>query len=83
MAELVGILVDGHRVDVPEGVPLAVALLGLGLSSVRVSVDGEPRGPICGMGVCFECRVTVGGHAHQRSCLIPCSAGLIVETGKR
>ena len=25
------------------------------------SVTGEPRGPLCAMGVCFECRVTIDG----------------------
>jgi D-hydroxyproline dehydrogenase subunit alpha len=37
----------------------------------RTSVTGEPRAPLCGMGVCHECRVTVGGNAHQLACMIP------------
>lgn len=80
MSALVQIIVDGERHAVPEGMPLAAALLRLGITAFRVSVQGEPRAPLCGMGTCFECRVTVAGRAHQRSCLIPCSAGLIVET---
>ena len=47
------------------------------------AVHGEPRAPVCGMGTCFECRVTIGGRQHQRSCLIPCAPGMIVETGQR
>ena len=78
---LVEIHVNGTRHQVPEGMPIAVALLRLGITAFRTSVHGAPRAPICGMGICFECRVTVNGEAHQRSCLIPCSAGLLVETG--
>lgn len=83
MTALVEIVVDGERHQVPEGMPLAAALLRLGITTFRISVQGEHRAPVCGMGTCFECRVTVAGRQHQRSCLIPCAAGLIVETGRR
>jgi len=83
MSALVEIHVDGERHQVPEGMPVAVALLRLGITVFRTSSEGEPRGPLCGMGTCFECRVTVNGRVHQRSCLIACSAGLVVETGRR
>lgn len=39
----------------------------------RRSVSGEPRGPLCGMGICFECRATVSGVPHRRTCQIPLS----------
>ena len=80
-ARTVEIVVDGGRVNVPEGVPLAAALFTVGVTRFRTSVGGEARSPICGMGICFECRVTIDGRAHQRSCLIPCTAGMVVETG--
>jgi sarcosine oxidase subunit alpha len=83
MTALIEITVDGERHQVPEGIPLAAALLGLGVTAFRISPQGEPRAPVCGMGSCFECRVTVGERSHQRSCLIPCTAGLIVRTGGR
>lgn len=81
MTDEVEIVVDGHRMTVKEGMPLAAALLSAGVSAFRVSVTGMPRTPICGMGSCFECRVTVDGRPHQRSCLLPCVAGMVVETG--
>jgi len=37
----------------------------------RTSVTGEPRAPVCGMGVCHECRVTLGDDAHQLACMLP------------
>jgi sarcosine oxidase subunit alpha len=80
MAEIVEIVVDGERLRVSEGMTLASALVDAGVTAFRSSVNGAPRAPICGMGSCFECRVTVNGRPHQRSCLIPCSEGMIVET---
>ncbi|HKA91382.1 MAG TPA: FAD-dependent oxidoreductase, partial [Haliangiales bacterium] len=41
----------------------------------RTSVSGEPRGPLCGMGICHECRVTLGGDAHELACMIPAADG--------
>lgn len=35
---------------------------------LRLSVTGEPRGPLCGMGICFECRATIDGKPHVRTC---------------
>jgi len=51
-----------------------------GVSAFRKSVAGEPRGPLCGMGICFECRVTVNGRAHVRSCQVPCEEAMEVRT---
>jgi hypothetical protein len=83
MGESIEILIDGRCQRVREGASLAVALLELAVPAFRYSVSGEPRGPLCGMGTCFECRVTVGGRPHQRACLIPCIRGMVVETGTR
>jgi sarcosine oxidase subunit alpha len=81
MPETVEIVVDGQRLRVSEGMTLAAALMDAGVSAFRISVTGTPRAPICGMGSCFECRVTVNGRPHQRSCLVPCSEGMLVDTG--
>lgn len=83
MAALVEITVNGERHQVPEGTPLAAALLRMGITVFRISVQGEPRAPVCSMGTCFECRVTIAGRPHQRACLVSCTAGLVVETGRR
>lgn len=74
------ISINGHQVSVPPGTMLASALLGSGAFRFRDSVSGEPRAPLCGMGVCFECRVTVDGHPHARSCQLPVKEGMEVKT---
>ena len=37
--------------------------------------SGAPRGVFCGIGVCFDCLVTVNGRPNQRACLVPGRAG--------
>jgi D-hydroxyproline dehydrogenase subunit gamma len=71
--------VNGARVSVPFGATVAVAVAMAG-QACRVSVSGEPRGPLCGMGICFECRVSLDGRRHCRSCQIVCEPGMEVET---
>ena len=72
--------INGQRLIVPEGTMVAAALARAGVTTVRRSVSGEPRGPVCGMGVCGECRVTVDGTPEQLSCQIPCTEGMEVTT---
>jgi hypothetical protein len=73
--------IDGHPFDVPSGCMVSAAVAMAGSSRFRTSVSGQPRAPLCGMGICFECRVTINGRAHCKSCQIPCEAGMEVETG--
>lgn len=62
------------------GTSVAAALLGMGLIAFRRSVTGEARAPLCGMGSCYECRVTIDGVPHRRACLVPVMEGLQVST---
>jgi predicted molibdopterin-dependent oxidoreductase YjgC len=78
--EQVTIVVDGDEHRVPADVTVAVALLGLGVRAFRLSVDGEPRAPLCAMGICYECRVDIDGVADRRACLVPVVEGLLVRT---
>jgi sarcosine oxidase subunit alpha len=80
MRDHVTISVNGKPVSVPSGTLLAAAVVQAGVSSFRTSVRGEPRGPLCGMGVCFECCVTINGKASSRSCLTLCEEGMEVQT---
>jgi predicted molibdopterin-dependent oxidoreductase YjgC len=79
-ADAVTIVADGREVRVPAGVSVAAALIGAGQHAFRRSVTGEERGPLCGMGICHECRVTIDGLPHQRACLVPVAEGLVVCT---
>jgi sarcosine oxidase subunit alpha len=73
-------MVNGVCVSVPQGSLVAAAVLQSGVTAFRRSVTGEVRGPLCGMGICFECRVQVNGVAHVRSCQTLCENGMDVRT---
>lgn len=80
MPETVSLSVNGETVTMPAGSTVAAAILKTGASAFRVSVSGEARGPLCGMGMCFECRVTIDGEPHGRSCQTICRNGMDVRT---
>ncbi len=80
MPEKVQLTVNGKPVCVSAGTTIAAAVARAGIQRFRRSVTGEPRGPLCGMGVCFECRVTIDGSAHCRSCQTLCENGMEVRT---
>ncbi len=63
MPETVTVSINGSRVRVSAGTSVAAAILISGETSFRRSVSGEARAPLCGMGICFECRVTIDGLA--------------------
>ena len=80
MPELILILVNGREVLAPANATVAAALLGAGELTFRHSVNDEPRAPLCGMGICFECRVTMDGSAHVRSCQVLVREGMEIQT---
>ena len=80
MTENITITVNGRTVKTPVGATVAAAIARAGVPFFRKSVTGEPRSPVCGMGVCFECRVTIDGHPEQRSCQVLCRPGMEVTT---
>ena len=53
-----------------------------GTGATRRSVGGVLRAPLCGMGVCQECRVTVNRRAHVLACQTICRDGMQIETAK-
>jgi D-hydroxyproline dehydrogenase subunit gamma len=71
--------VNGVPVTVSSGATVTTAILLAGVAC-RTSVSGEPRGPLCGMGICFECRVSINGKLYCRSCQTLCEPGMEVKT---
>jgi predicted molibdopterin-dependent oxidoreductase YjgC len=71
--------VDGAPIPARAGQTIAAALLAAGVRVWRKTPSGAPRGIFCGMGVCFDCLVTVDGLADQRACITPVRPGMQVE----
>ena len=80
MPDTVTVRVNGVSVTMPAGSMVSAAIMKTGESVFRRSVTGELRGPLCGMGICFECRVTIDGQGHCRSCQAVCRNGMDVRT---
>jgi len=79
VAQQITVRVNGSPIAVPETAMVAVAITLSGAPGRR-SVTGEPRGALCGMGICFECRATIDGQAHLRSCQIQVQPGMDIRT---
>ncbi len=78
--EPITIVLDGWPLRVPAGTTVAAALaLQAAPGASRVSVSGEVRAPFCGMGICHECRVSIGGR-RRLACQTPCRDGMQVLT---
>lgn len=73
------VTVNGTVLVVDPRTTVAAAVMMAG-APTRASVLGTPRAPLCGMGICFECRVNIDGVAHQRSCQILCAPGMDIRT---
>ncbi|NBE98667.1 (2Fe-2S)-binding protein [Nonomuraea sp. KC401] len=75
------ITVDGRSVPVVPGQTIGAALHAAGVRSWRSTrFGGRPRGLFCGIGVCFDCLVTVNGRAPERACLLEAAPGDEVTT---
>jgi sarcosine oxidase subunit alpha len=78
MPESIVVRVNGE--EFIAGPTTSVATMILIANGFRRSVTGERRAPLCGMGICFECRATVNGIAHERTCLLMCRHGMEIRT---
>jgi sarcosine oxidase subunit alpha len=74
----IAVRVNRQTIRVEIGTSVAVAVL-IAQSTCRISVTGEKRAPLCGMGTCFECRVTIDGAQHQRGCQTLCREGMEIR----
>jgi D-hydroxyproline dehydrogenase subunit alpha len=80
MPDAVSLLVDGSPVAAEGGITVAAALESAGRRTLRLSPSGEPRGVLCAMGICFECRVTIDGEPHRRACMEAVREGMQIWT---
>lgn len=78
------VVIDGAPVSVLLGTSVAAALEAAHVADgqrgiARISVRGEPRAPLCGMGICQECRVDIDG-VRRLACQTLCAEGMQVRT---
>jgi sarcosine oxidase subunit alpha len=81
MPDFITLRINGQFIAVPLGTSVAAAIMQAGITTFRRSITGQPRGPLCGMGICFECRATINGQPHTRTCQLPAQNAMEVRTG--
>lgn len=81
--EPITITVDGKPVEAYLGETVATALLAAGIRTFRKThKHQQPRSLYCGMGICYECLVTINGVHAQRACVTSVEDGMVIETEK-
>ncbi|MCG6576002.1 (2Fe-2S)-binding protein [Pseudomonas sp. AF32] len=73
------LFLDGQPLSVASGTSVAAALALGSDGSSRTSVSGQRRAPLCGMGICQECRVMIDGQ-RRLACQTVCRDGMQVQT---
>jgi len=77
------ITVNGRPVPAHAGESVAAALMAAGYRAFRrTEASGSPRGFFCGMGMCFDCLVTVDGAPNVRSCMMEVREGCVIQTAE-
>lgn len=76
----VNVSFDGRPLVAVRGQNIGAALVSNGITAWRSTrKNARPRGLFCGIGVCFDCLVTVDGEANQRACLVEVQEGMEIE----
>lgn len=76
----VTIQIDEQSYAVPQGSTLAAAITRVKGMNYRQTRFGAERGPVCNMGVCFECSVFLEGRGNVRACMLEAQEGMAVHT---
>ena len=72
---------NGQKVSAISGQTIAAALLQNEITDIRrTRFEGQSRSIFCGIGICFDCVVTVNGVNNQRSCLVEVTNGMEVTS---
>ena len=75
----VSVTVNGREVRAFEGESVLAVLWAEGERTVHTTAQShQPRGFFCGMGVCFDCLVTIDGAVNLRACMEPVRAGMSI-----
>ncbi|MCX5062710.1 (2Fe-2S)-binding protein [Streptomyces sp. NBC_00452] len=75
------VTLDGREIEAVPGQTVAATLWAAGITSWRTTRGARrPRGVFCGIGVCFDCLVTVNDRPGQRACLVSVQPGDAIRT---
>jgi D-hydroxyproline dehydrogenase subunit gamma len=70
---------EGKRITARDGQSVAAALLAAGERCLRIDEAGNPKGTVCGIGVCWECRCSIDGIPDIRACMTQAKPEMVVR----
>ena len=74
------VFVNGAEIEATESENVGTFLLKRRQQVLRKTrFEDNPRGRFCGIGVCFDCIVTIDGIANQRACITQLRDGMRIE----
>lgn len=76
------ITVNSEIMTAYEGESVHAALIAANVKTLRKTAKGENRGIFCGMGICYECLVTINNRPDQRACMTPLVEGMEIVTSE-
>jgi len=75
------VTLDGKVITAVEGQSVGALLITQGQRATRTTRhSGKPRGMFCGIGICFDCLITINGVANQRACVTTVEESMSIET---
>jgi predicted molibdopterin-dependent oxidoreductase YjgC len=75
------VMVDGEPVEAYAGESVAAVLMAAGhIMYQQAAPEHPPKCLFCGMGVCFNCLVTINGVPNTRACITTITEGMVIET---
>jgi len=74
---------DGVEVTAYPGESISAAVIAAGATEASEGTELVPRGYFCGMGVCWECAVTIDDGPSARACRTRAEPGMAVRTLQR
>jgi len=79
----VTIHINGQPHAVDAGWTVAAALIARGHTQCRCNAAGQPRGPFCLTGLCFECLVEIDSTPNCQACQTTVTEGMNIVFNKQ
>lgn len=77
---VVTVFLDDAPLSVAAGETVAAALLTAGVTVFHAAPrHGDPRGPYCMIGNCYDCLVEIDGMPYRQACLATVAEGMRIR----